>query len=497
MKDVLVMKFGGTSVGSAERMRVAARLAADQRALRPVAVVVSAMSKITDLLLDTMRHAEAGDRAGMESNLAALRSRHEEACRELLPEPRHAAVMARMHSLIGEFERLVGGMAMLNERPPRSVDEAVALGERLSALLVAEYLESEGVAAAAVNAWELIVTDALFGNASPLMEPTREKARAHLLPLMGQGAIPVVTGFNGATADGRPTTLGRGGSDFSASILASVLDAAELWIWTDVDGIMSADPRLVPDAQVLEEVTYAEAAELAYHGAKVLHPKTLAPLVESKIPVWSKNSFAPEKPGTRIVPAIASESNGARAVASMKNVALVSLEPASPELNGVQVMARALDAMARTDVEVLVVSSSSYRQNFCFLVRAEELKRTVQALEQALALELAHGYVHPIRVDANVGMLTAVGEGMQGKPGLAGRIFTAISRVHVNIIAIAQGSSELTIAVVVRRDGLETAIRAVHAECGMGLRPPAPVFPYAHGKVQAMPVNKERTPTQD
>lgn len=472
MNDLLIMKFGGTSVGSADRMRVTASIAADERRKRPVAIVVSAMSKITDLLLDTMRHAEAGDRGGIDTNLATLRARHEDACRELLPENRRAAVMARIHGLTGEFERLVNGMAMLNDRPPRSVDEAVAVGERLSALLVSEYLESTGVPATAVNASEVVVTDAVFGNASPLMEPTRKKAQAYLLPLIAQGSLPVITGFNGATADGRPTTLGRGGSDFSASILAAALDAAELWIWTDVDGIMSADPRLVPDAVVLPEVTYAEAAELAYHGAKVLHPKTLAPLVERRIPVWSKNSFAVEKPGTKIVSAIA-ESSGARAVASMKNVALVSIEPASPEVNPVQVMARALDAIARADVEVLIVSSSSYRQNFCFLVRSEELQRTTQALESVLALELAHGYVNPIRVDSNVGMLAAVGEGMQGKPGLAGRIFTAISKVMVNIIAIAQGSSELTIAVVVSRSGLEKAVQAVHAECGMGTAPPA------------------------
>jgi aspartokinase/homoserine dehydrogenase 1 len=463
------MKFGGTSVGSAERMRVAARLAAEEKQNRPVIMVVSAMSKITDLLLGTMRHAEAGDRAGMATNLAALRSRHEDACRELLPETRQAAVMAAIHVLIGEFERIVNGMAMLNERPPRSVDEALAVGERLSALLVSESLQAEGTPAAAVNAWDVVVTDAVFGNASPLMEPTREKARTHLLPLLERGLLPVVTGFNGATADGRPTTLGRGGSDFSASILAAALDAAELWIWTDVDGIMSADPRLVPDVAVLEEVTYAEAAELAYAGAKVLHPRTLAPLVDKRIPVWSKNSFAPEKPGTKIVPAI-SAANGARAVTSLAQVALVSLEPASAELAGVQVMARAFDAIARVDVEVMVLSSSSYRQNFCFLVRAEELERTLQALESALALELAHGYVKPISGDNNVGLLAVVGEGMQGKPGLAGRIFTAISRERVNIIAIAQGSSELTIAIVVRRDGLEKAVRAVHQECGLGKR---------------------------
>lgn len=467
MTNLVVMKFGGTSLGSAERMRVAARLASQESRKRPVAVVVSAMSKITDLLLDTMRHAEAGDRAGMEINLAALRSRHEDACRELLPETRQAAVMGTIHGLIAEFERIANGMAMLNERPPRSVDEAVAVGERLSALLVSECLTAGGTPAAAVNAWDVVVTDAVFGNASPLMEPTSEKARIRLAPLLERGIVPVITGFNGATADGRPTTLGRGGSDFSASILAAALDAAEVWIWTDVDGIMSADPRLVADVVVLDEITYAEAAELAYNGAKVLHPRTLAPLVDKRIPVWSKNSFAPEKPGTKIVPAITA-ANGARAVTSTAKVALVSLEPASAELTGVQVMARALDAIARVNVEVMALSSSSYRQSFCFLVREEELERTLQALEGALALELAHGYVKPVQVNDSVGLLAIVGEGMQGKPGLAGRIFTAISREQVNIIAIAQGSSELTIAIVVRREGLEKAVRAVHHECGLG-----------------------------
>jgi bifunctional aspartokinase / homoserine dehydrogenase 1 len=491
LKDLLIMKFGGTSVGSAERMRISAGLAAAEGKKRPVAIVVSAMSKITDLLLDTMRHAEAGDHAGIEANLVTLRERHAQACRELLPETAQAAVLVRIQELIAEFERIVNGMAMLNERPPRSVDEAVAIGERLSALLVAEYLSVTGTPSSAVNSYSVIVTDAAFGNASPLMAPTREKAGAVVLPLLEEGKLPVLTGFNGATADGRPTTLGRGGSDFSASILAAALDASELWIWTDVDGIMSADPRLVPDAQVLDEVTYVEAAELAYNGAKVLHPRTLAPLAEKKIPVWSKNSFAPEKPGTRIVPAISGGGSGARAVTSMKNVALVSVEPGGPELNGVQIMARALDAVARADVEILVVSSSSYRQNFCFLVRTEELDRTMQALESSLALELAHGYLSPIQVDSNVGLLAAVGEGMQGKPGLAGRIFTAISRVHVNIIAIAQGASELTIAVVVRRDGLEKAVQAVHAECGLGQRPPVPVFPFT-SKDTGVPKPKRR-----
>jgi aspartate kinase len=467
LNNLLVMKFGGTSMGSAERIRIAAELSAAQRAGRPTLIVVSAMSKVTDLLLDTLRHAEGGDHEGLTTGLRTLEKRHVETCRQLLPADRCESTLPRLHAIIAEFDRIARGMLLLGEWAPRSADEAVAVGERLSTELIAEYLESIGVPSAAINARDVIVTDAVFGNATPLLEPTREKANEVLHPLLREGRLPVVTGFNGATADGRPTTLGRGGSDFSASILAGALDAAELWIWTDVDGIMTADPRLVPDAAVLDQVTYREAAELAYNGAKVLHPRTLAPLVDKQIPVISKNSFAPEKPGTRIVPRI-HPPNGPRAVTSMSNVALVSLEPASPSMNGTRLMARALEALAGTGAEVLALSSSSYRQNFCFLVRQTELQAALESLESALALELAHGYVRPIDVDTEVGLLAVVGEGMQGTPGLAGRIFTAISREKINIIAIAQGSSELTIAIVVRRDGLEKAVKAIHSECRLG-----------------------------
>jgi len=466
VKELLVMKFGGTSMGSADCIRTAARLSTEEYRKRPVVVVVSAMSKVTDLLLDTLRHAEGGDRAGMMENLERLESRHVETCRQLLPPDKQEAALSGIASLLAEFQRIANGIQMLGERPPRSVDEAVAVGERLSALLLAAHLEAEGVPAAAINSKDLIVTDAVFGNASPLMGPTREKARQKLLPMLEGEVLPVATGFNGATPDGRPTTLGRGGSDFSASILAACLEATELWIWTDVDGIMTADPRLVPEAAVLAEVTYAEAAELAYSGAKVLHPRTLAPLIEKRIPVWSKNSFAPEKAGTRIVPHT-DVPRGARAVTSMPRVALLALEPASAAIPGTRLMGRALEALARANAEVLALSSSSYRQNCCFVVRKEELPVALESLEASLALELAHGYVKPIEVDENVGLLALVGEGMRGTPGLAGRIFTAISRENINIIAIAQGSSELTIAVVVHRDGLEKAVQAVHAECRM------------------------------
>jgi aspartate kinase len=467
LKDLLLMKFGGTSMGSAERMKVAGEIIAGQAALRPVAVVVSAMSKVTDQLLETLRHAEGGDRPGVEENLAKLTARHERTARELLPPAKAESAVAGIRALVQEADRIARGIEMLGERPPRSVDEAVAIGERLSALLMAAHLEDRGVAARAVNARDVIATDAVFGNATPLMEPTRQRAAAVLQPLLGRGAVPVVTGFNGSTLDGRPTTLGRGGSDFSASILAGAMDASELWIWTDVDGIMSADPRLVANARVLDTITYREAAELAYNGAKVLHPRTLAPLMEKGIPVWSKNSFNVGAPGTKIVPALA-DSGGPKAVTSMANVALVSIEPISAEINGTLILGRAMEAVAQANVEVLTFLSSSYQQSFCFLVRKDELPQALIAIENALSLEFAHGYLKQAEVDEDVGLLAVVGEGMKGHPGLAGRIFTAISRENINIIAIAQGPSELTIGIVVRREGLERAVKAVHAECGMG-----------------------------
>jgi aspartokinase/homoserine dehydrogenase 1 len=473
---LLVMKFGGTSMGSAERIKVAARLTTEQHAQRPVVIVVSAMSQVTDLLLDAMRKAEAGDEAGLDADLQALEERHSACCRELMPAGSREAAQAGVHALVEEFARIARGILMLGERPAQSVDKAVATGERLSALLLAAYLESQGTRATAVNAAQVIATDMVFGNATPLMEETRRRAAAVMGPLLEQGVLPVMTGFNAATLDGRPTTLGRGGSDFSASILAAALDAGELWIWTDVDGIMTGDPRLVPDARVLDEITYSEAAELAYNGAKVLHPRTLAPLIERHIPVWSKNSFAPEKAGTRIVEKLGAKLGasgmavvgGPRAVTSMSDVALVAVEPEAAALSGTKVMAEALEALDARGIELLAITSSSYRQSFCFLVRQAELKTALDGLEQAFALELAHGYVKPIQVDTNVGLIAVVGEGMRGTPGLAGRIFTAISRHNINIIAIAQGSSELTIVVVVRRDGLEQAVRAVHEECGLG-----------------------------
>lgn len=469
MQNLLVMKFGGTSMGTPESIRTVAAICREQSSRRSTVAVVSAMSKVTDLMLETMFHAERGDEAGFSENLRRLRQRHEEACAGLIPEEFQPEVRDRLESLLARFDRIVRGMAMLRERPPRALDEAVSLGESLSATLLAGYLESVGIPAAVVPGSEVIVTDPIHGNATPRMELTAFRAKEGLLPLLTGKIFPVVTGFCGATEDGHITTLGRGGSDFTATILAAGLDASEVWIWTDVDGIMSADPRVVPDAVVLPEITYSEAAELAYNGAKILHPRTLLPIAERNIPLWSKNTFNPSFPGTKIVNRTLN-GDGARAVTSSKNVVLISVDPASASVNPNAVMARCLDAVARVNAEVLAFSSSSYRQSFCLLVRRDELADATRSIETALSLELNHGYIRPLDINDDVGLLAIVGEGMKGTPGLAGRIFTAISREMVNIIAISQGASELTIAIVVRREGVEKAAKAVHAECGLGAR---------------------------
>src|SRR3990167_5182146 len=322
---MLVMKFGGTSVGDAQCFRgVKEIVAPGVREHAPVVVVVSAMSTVTEALLESARSAAAGgNERGVEEKLEHLRQKHLRAIEELFPGPRREQVTKAVSEILAEFEKLCAGMALLRELPLRAMDAGLSVGERLSATLLARYLDDQGIAAQAVDAATCLVTDDNFGSAPPLMEATREAMWRVLLPLVEKGSVPVVTGFLGATRGGVRTTLGRGGSDYSASIVAAALGAEDLWIWTDVDGVLSADPKMVGEARFLDELTYEEAAELSHMGAKVLHRKTLAPLLTRMIPVWIKNTFAPEKPGTRIGAPHAGSPLGPKAVTSLDRKSVV------------------------------------------------------------------------------------------------------------------------------------------------------------------------------
>jgi aspartate kinase len=340
-----------------------------------------------------------------------------------------------------------------------------SMGEMMSIRLLASYLEKTGQQAKAVDSTELVVTDDNFQAAAPLMELTAAKTSARLGPLLANGVVPVVTGFVGATESGVTTTLGRGGSDYSAAVIGQALQAQEVWIWTDVDGVMSADPRLVPEARTIRTLSYREVAELAYYGAKVLHPKTIRPVVENDIPLRIKNTFNPEYEGTLIVPA-AIERNGAiKAVTAITALSLIIVE--GKGMIGVPgIAARTFGAVARGKDSVLLITQASSEQSICFAVPDDTTDRVIASLEAEFADELGRRDIDRIWAQRPVAIVTAVGAGIRGTPGIAGRVFGKLGERAVNVIAIAQGSSECSVSMVVDGSDAAEAEKAIHSLIG-------------------------------
>jgi aspartate kinase len=312
-------------------------------------------------------------------------------------------------------------------------------------------------------ATKLIVTDDRFGSAVPLIEATAARAEAELRPILNKDTVPVVTGFIGATEDGIPTTLGRGGSDYSATILGRALGAAEVWIWTDVNGVMTTDPRIVPAAHPIGHLSYAEISELSFFGAKVLHSQAIRPARRAQIPVRILNTFEPEHPGT-LITAEAQESNRAvKAVTAIKHMSLVTVE--GPGMVGIPgVAGRTFTAVAQTDTNVLMISQASSEQSICFVVPSRDVPRVVKSLENELAREIDRRDLERVKREDNTVILAVVGSGMKGTPGVSGRLFGALGRQRINVIAIAQGSSEFNISLVVARGDADKAVRAIHEE---------------------------------
>ncbi len=465
---MLIMKFGGTSVGSTEAMRQAAHIVREAVAERgPAVVVVSAMSTVTDSLIHAARSAATGDDETHRQVKNELSSKHRQAVEEFTsPGPRRDELLAEIGRLLDDFQNLCHSIWVLREVPPRAMDVVSSLGERMSARIVAALLSEQGVAAQAVEATELILTDDNFGAANPLMDETRERTRARLLPLLENGVTPVVTGFIGATAEGVLTTLGRGGSDYTAGILGACLDADEILIWTDVNGVMTADPRVVPEARTIAQLSYREVAELAYFGAKVLHPKTILPSARRDIPVRILNTFNPDHPGTLIV-SQALENGSAKAITAIKGLSLISVEGRGM-IGMPDVAARTLTAVARTRSNVLMISQSSSEQNICLAVPAADGPQVVAAIEENLELDIARGNVERVWAQDDIVIVAVVGAGMKGIPGIAAKVFGALGRNHINVIAIAQGSSEFNISLVVDKRDADDAVRYIHAEFGLG-----------------------------
>ena len=360
-------------------------------------------------------------------------------------------------------------MPSIKQSPIGNVNAISSVGERLSARLVSAALCESGIEGVAVEATELIVTDNCSGRAEPLMPQTRERAAARLAPLLEEHSVPVVTGFIGATPEGMLTTLGRGGSDYSATILGAALQADEVIIWTDVDGVLTADPRLVSEARTLREISYNEAAELAYFGAKVLHPKTLRPVAEAGIPVWIRNSFAPERHGTKITATGHPTARGVKAITAVSNVSLITV--GGRGIVGVLgVAAKTFAAAASAQANVLLISQSSSQNDICFIINSADAARTIDELRQAFAFDLAHQQVEHITVNPEIAIVAVVGDRMRGMPGIAGRTFSALGQCGINIIAIAQGSSEYNISFVVEAGVMREAVQSLHNEFGLERR---------------------------
>jgi aspartokinase/homoserine dehydrogenase 1 len=459
-----VMKFGGTSVGDASCIRRSATIVANASKQFPVAVVVSAMSGVTNRLIDAAHQAKRGDRDAGRTLAEALRTQHFGTLSALVPgESAQSSVKARIEEILAEASRLYEGTALLRELTPRTLDAISSLGERLCAPVFSAALNAMGVSSTAIEATELIVTDSFHGGAEPQSEPTRARSQARIGPLLEISQVPVVTGFIGATADGALTTLGRGGSDYSATILGAALDAAEIIIWTDVEGVLTADPRLVADARTIPEISYREAAELAYFGAKVLHPKTLRPVLPAGIPVWIRNSFAPDKLGTKITPKGKSIGGGVKALTAIRDVALISV--GGPGIVGVpDVVGRTFSTTAQLRAEVLLISQSSSQNDICFIVAKAHAQETLEALRKEFAQDLDHEVVEHITMDPKIAIVAVVGENMRGTPGVAGRTFHCLGKEGVNMIAIAQGSSETNISFVVSDESVKPALAALHRE---------------------------------
>ena len=452
MTGLTVMKFGGSSVGSPPRLAQVVALIGQSHAKGPIAIVVSAMGDTTDWLIDAAAAAARGE----------LPAAHAEVDRIAALARTNAAGAAgeAINTLLAQLRQLLEGIATVREQTPQMLDTVMSFGERLSAAVLVELLKASGLPAVLLDSRQWTVTDDRFGAA--LVNVAQTHARlAGLLPTFERSLV-VTTGFLGQTADGRTTTLGRNGSDYTATLLARGLKAAEVNVWTDVPGVMTADPAIVPDAYPLERLSYMEALELASFGARMFHPRTMIPLIESGIPLRIRNTMQPDGAGTLVDAAGAGDSGRATSVTSLENLALIGVECRALS-QGVRLSGRVLQALEAAGVTVWMATQSAHGQAVAVVVPVAKVPAAEVAIRAELALELARGEVEPPRVRAPVTLLTLVAETMGQTPNVAGRFLHALGSVGINVHAIAQGASSRSVSCAIDAADTTVAVRTVHA----------------------------------
>ena len=457
-----IHKFGGASLADGPAIARAVAIIQTQRPARLV-VVVSALAGVTDALLDIAAHAVRGNEDAVRAGAAELHERHAAAARALLSgAQRSREVLRLIDEAFAELEQIASGLVIVRELTPRTSDYLVARGERLSALLVAAGLEEAGCPVALLDALDVIKSDATFGHASPNLTLTDRAAKKTLGPLLARGVVAVMPGFMGATPDGQLATLGRGGSDLTATLLGRALGAREVSLWKDVPGMLTADPRVVPDARVIPQLHQREAAELAYYGAKVLHPRALIPIGGRSLAIRIRPFADPGARGTEISRRRTLRTHPVKALSAVTGQALITVT-GNGMLGIPGIAARTFAAVHQQGVSVSLISQASSEHSICFSVPEASAERARTGLLQAFRDEIERREIDGVEIQRGVATFAVVGLGMAGTPGIAAKIFTALASGGINVIAIAQGSSELNLSVVVGAKEVVRAQRLVHA----------------------------------
>ncbi len=454
-----VLKFGGTSVGSADSIKLVGNILLDYHSSgEEVMVVVSAMKGITNLLIDIGKWAIEGDTVKVNNAILELQSRHFDTIKQLLPIKDQSQVLAHTKRLVNELEEIIHGVTLLKELSPRSNDLILSFGERFSAYIISSYLRNLGVTSDWVDSRNLIRTDDQFGSASVDFEISNHSIAEYFKDSVG---IPVITGFIASNDQGQTTTLGRGGSDYTAAIVAAALEAQEIEIWTDVDGVMTADPNIVSRAFSLPALSYVEAMELTHFGAKVIYPPTLQPAFAKNIPLRIKNTFNTDFEGTIISREAHTPDMPIKGISSIKEIALVNVQGSG--MVGVPgVASRIFGALGKAGVNIVLITQASSEHSICFAINPDQAINAKEILEADFSFELKSGLIDPILIENHHSIVAIIGENMRQTPGIADKLFGALGKNGINVVAIAQGSSELNVSVVIDQRNLHKALKVLH-----------------------------------
>ena len=453
-----ILKFGGSSVANAENIKKVIQIIFESsKKNEEMVIVVSALGGVTNNLIELTSLASKGDEK-FQSLLKTFYKQHNQVIGKLIKSKNQKNVLIEVKKKFNKLSEALNGISLLKELSPRSLDLVMSFGEQLSSYIICEAIKSSGLECNFVDVRTIIKTDENFGSANVNIQTSYELISNYF---KNNSKLSIVGGFIGSTQDGITTTLGRGGSDYTASLIGAALNASVIEIWTDVDGVMTADPREVPNAFPLSKISYEEAGELAHFGAKVIHPKTMKPARLRNIPIQIKNTFNPKSIGTRICSEKFTHDYPIKGISSLDNIALLRIQ-SNDENFFSETAARIFDALSRSNIEILLITQASHEQSISIAVSSLQSKKAKIAIEKIFSLELKAQQMLPISIEENLSIVAIVGKQMKGVPGISGKFFSTLGNNKVNIVAIAQGSSELNISAVIFSKNETKALQAIH-----------------------------------